>query len=313
MELGETLAPGASLRRVPFSSEVFTSSYDLARGYLGRALPVGAWARQDELEGLLTPEGKLLAVYTRNGYGAAMEIDPNRLSAGGRGQSGFRPPAGLTPREAREGALRAGVNIAITALRSGPCRSLIHKALAGRARETFDPSLRYRYRGDRLEPVRGVWVSANWREMRDSGPVKLGGEAGAPTAYGLTLEFVASERDWAGVESQARAGLGTARAVVFDVECVMHTPARVALRMRTEGGTLYESVPLYVHPGLNENLRVPLDAAEFRSSATGWRAYDAMPDRRTPPAVMGFVFYGRDLAGSAILDKLRFEGWGAGR
>ena len=96
----------------------------------------------------------------------------------------------------------------------------------------------------------------------------------------------------------------------------MHAPARVAFRMRTSGGTLYESVPLYVHPGLNENLRVPLDAAEFRSSATGWRGYDAMPERSSVPAVIGFVFYGRDLfhgrdKGSAVLEKLRFEGWGA--
>jgi hypothetical protein len=34
-----------------------------------------------------------------------------------------------------------------------------------------------------------------------------------------------------------------------------------------------------------------------------------MPERRGSPSMIGFVFYGRDLAGSAILDRLRFEGW----
>jgi hypothetical protein len=328
-----SLVPGATLRRVPFSNGIFTCSYDLARGYLGRALPGGAWVRQDELEGLFTPEGRLVAVYTRNGYGLAMEVDPNDLvgsgtssgrgvgagpsprrrgfgpaggamaSSGRRGGTGFRPPPGLTPREAREGALRTGVNIAMAAFRSSgePGGEALPE---GRARETFDPSLRYRYRGARIEPVRGAWDEEKWREMSGSGPVRLAGSKGA-----LAVEFVASEKDWAGVESAAPGGAASARAVVFDIECVMHAPARVALRMRTAGGTLYESVPLYVHPGLNEDLRVPLDSAEFRSSATGWRGYDAMPDRRSPPSAIGFVFYGRDLAGSAILGRLRFEGW----
>ncbi len=163
--------------------------------------------------------------------------------------------------------------------------------------------------------MRGAWSPAKWREMRGSGGVKLARRGGvAAKGAALAVEFVASEKDWAGVESAEVArmgpgGLASARAVVFDVECLMHAPARVALRMRTEGGTLYESVPLYVRPGPNENLRVPLDAADFRSSATGWRNYDTMPDRSTPPAVIGFVFYGRDLAGSAVLANLRFEGW----
>jgi hypothetical protein len=191
------------------------------------------------------------------------------------------------------------VNIAVAALRSGG-----ETLPAAQARETFDPSVRYRYRGEPLERARGAWLPERWREMHGSGPVRLGRKES-----GLAVEFVASEKDWAGVEARAPGGIATARAVVFDVDCLMRAPARVALRMRTAGGALYESVPLYVQPGPNENLRVPLDAAEFRSSATGWRDHDAMPDRRRPPAVVGFVFYGRDLEGTAVLSDLRFEGW----
>ena len=57
------------------------------------------------------------------------------------------------------------------------------------------------------------------------------------------------------------------------------TPARVSLRLRSADGDVYESVPLYLRPGSNENLRIPLDGNDFKSSKTGWKGYDASLDR----------------------------------
>jgi hypothetical protein len=288
------LMPGATLRRVPLSHELFTASYDLARGYLGRSVPAGAWARRSVIEGLFTAEGKLVAVYTRNGYGPAMQLDPDAEAA-------FRPPVGLTPREAREGALRVGSNIAAHALRSAG-----RSVPVGGASTEFDPALRYRYRGPRLETVRGAVDASAWTPLRGGSPVDVDrGERG------VVLDVAPSDRDWAGAERALPEGLVSGRAVVFDLRLGLSRPARVALRFRTRGGDVYESPPLYVRPGLNADLRVPLDGTDFRSTATGLKEYDAALDRSKGLATFAVVLYGRDLAGKTEVSRLRKEGLGA--
>jgi hypothetical protein len=85
----------------------------------------------------------------------------------------------------------------------------------------------------------------------------------------------------------------------------------VALRFRTRGGDIYESPPLYVRPGLNADLRVPLDGTDFRATATGLKHYDAALDRSKGLATFAVVLYGRDLAGKTEMSRLRREGLGA--
>ncbi len=84
----------------------------------------------------------------------------------------------------------------------------------------------------------------------------------------------------------------------------------MALRFRASGGDRYESVPLYVRPGMNADLRVPLEGHDFRATATGFRRYDAALDRTKPVAGLSVVLYGRDLGGRVELSRLRLEGWG---
>ena len=290
------LVPGATLRRVPLSHELFTASYDLARGYLGRSVPAGAWARRSVIEGLFTPEGRLVAVYTRNGYGPAMQLDPDAVAA-------FKPPVGLTPREAREGALRVGANVAASALRSGG-----RAVPRGGASEEFDPARRYRYRGPELEPVAGALEASAWKPVRGGAPVDV--ERGA---RGLVMDVGASEIDWAGAERAMPSGLVSGKAVVFDLRLGPSRPARVALRFRSRGGDVYESPPLYVRPGLNAGLRVPLDGTDFRATTTGFEKYDAALDRSKGFATFAVVLHGRDLAGKTEVSKLRSEGLGARR
>lgn len=290
--------PGASLRRVRLSHPLFSSAYELARGYLGRSVPAGAWARHCEIEGLFAAGGRLVAVYTRNGYGRAMELDPTR-------EPSFRPPVGLTPREAREGALRVGTNIAVHVLRSAG------EALPGDpAREEFDPARRYRYRGRALDVDRGAFDPAAWRPMREGAPVRVSA-AGAT----LALDITSSERDRAGatrkIGGPRMAGLVRGRAVVFDLRLGSSSPARVALRFRASGGEVYESTPLYVRTGLNADLRVPLDGADFRATATGFRKYDAPLDTTKAMSAFSVILYGKDLGGRVELSRLRVEGWGA--
>jgi len=288
------LVPGATLRRVPLSHEIFTASYDLARGYLGRSVPAGAWARRSVMEGLFTPDGRLVAVYTRNGYGPAMQLDPDA-------EAGFRPPVGLTPREAREGAVRVGANVAAHALRSAG-----RPVPRGGASEEFDPARRYRYRGPGLETVEGALEASAWSPLRGGSPVDL--ERGA---RGLVLDVGPSEVDWAGAERPMPAGLVSGRAVVFDLRLGPSRPARVALRFRSRGGDVYESPPLYVRPGMNADLRVPLDGTDFRSTATGLKKYDAALDRSKDLATFAVVLHGRDLRGKTEISRLRREGLGA--
>ncbi|MHC5054222.1 MAG: DUF4159 domain-containing protein [Planctomycetota bacterium] len=288
------LVPRATLRRVPLSHELFTSSYDLARGYLGRSVPAGAWARRSVIEGLFTPEGRLVAVYTRNGYGPAIQLDPDAAAA-------FRPPVGLTPREAREGALRVGANIAAYALRSAG-----RPVPRGGASEEFDPARRYRYRGPSLETVPGALDAPAWRPVRGGAPVDVDrGERG------LVLDVGPSETDWAGAERAAPEGLASGKALVFDLRLGPARPARVALRFRLRGGDICESPPLYVRPGLNADLRVPLDGTDFRATATGFAKYDAALDRSKGIATFAVVLYGRDIAGKTEISRLRREGFGA--
>jgi len=288
------LVPGATLRRVPLSHEIFTASYDLARGYLGRSVPAGAWARRSVIEGLFTPEGRLVAVYTRNGYGPAIQLDPDA-------EAGFRPPVGLTPREAREGAVRVGANVAAQALRSGG-RSVPR----GGASEEFDPARRYRYRGPGLETVRGALEASAWSPVRGGSPVDV--ERGA---RGLVLDVGPSEVDWAGAGRAMPAGLDEGRAIVFDLRLGPSRPARVALRFRSRGGDVYESPPLYVRPGMNADLRVPLGGTDFRSTTTGLKKYDAALDRSKGLATFAVVLHGRDLQGKTEISRLRREGLGA--
>jgi hypothetical protein len=288
------LVPGATLRRVPLSHDLFTASYDLARGYLGRSVPAGAWARRSVIEGLFAPEGRLVAVYTRNGYGPAMQLDPDAEAA-------FKPPVGLTPREAREGALRVGVNVAASALRSGG-----RTVPRGGASEEFDPARRYRYRGPELEPVAGALEAAAWKSVRGGAPVDV--ERGA---RGIVMDVGASEVDWAGAERAMPSGLLSGKAIVFDLRLGPSRPARVALRFRSRGGDVYESPPLYVRPGLNAGLRVPLDGTDFRATTTGFEKYDAALDRSRGFATFAVVLHGRDLAGKTEVSKLCREGLGA--
>ncbi|MHC4247803.1 MAG: DUF4159 domain-containing protein [Planctomycetota bacterium] len=288
------LVPGATLRRVPLSHELFTSSYDLARGYLGRSVPAGAWARRSVIEGIFTPEGRLVAVYTRNGYGPAIQLDPDAAAA-------FRPPVGLTPREAREGALRVGANIAAYALRSAG-----RPVPRGGASEEFDPARRYRYRGPSLETVPGALDAPAWSPVRGGAPVDVDrGERG------LVLDVGPSETDWAGAERAVPEGLASGKALVFDLRLGPARPARVALRFRLRGGDICESPPLYVRPGLNADLRVPLDGTDFRATATGFAKYDAALDRSKGIATFAVVLYGRDIAGKTEISRLRREGFGA--
>jgi hypothetical protein len=288
------IMPGASLRRVRLTHPLFSSAYELARGYLGRSVPAGAWARQSEVQGLFDPNGRLVAVHTRNGYGRAMELDPAK-------EPSFRPPVGLTPREAREGALRMATNIAVHVLRSGG------EPLPGDpAREEFDPARRYRYRGRAIEAVRGAFDHAAWRAVKPGAPVGVSGRNET-----LVLDVSPSERDTAGAARKAIGGIERARAVVFDVRLGRSSPARVALRFRSSGGDVYESTPLYIRAGLNADLRVPLDAADFRATATGFRNYDAPLDTTKAMASLAVILYGKDLGGRVEFSRLRLEGWGA--
>lgn len=296
-ELAGALLPGASIRRLPSSHPLFAAWYDLSRGYLGRSPPSGAWSRQGEVEGLFAQDGRLVAVYTRNGYGRAIEIDPNSDLT-------FVPPPGLTPREAKEGATRLAVNIAVHALRSGG------EGLPGRgsAAEPEDPAIRYRYRGPAaaLRAVgTGLWDPAGWRPVEGGSPVRVSARDGS-----LQIEIAPSDRDWAAAEGPCPEGLAASRALVLNAKTRLATAARLALRFRSAGGELYETVPLYVRATANEEaLRVPLDASDFRSTATGWRLYDAPFDRTKKYVSVAVVVYAKGVDGAIELSNLRLEGW----
>jgi hypothetical protein len=287
------LAADATLRRIPISHPVFASSYDLVNGYAGKNPPVGAWSRQTELTGLFAPTGRLMGIYTRNGYGRALELDPSA-------DHDFTPPRGLTPRECREGALRVAVNIVAHRLRS----SGQDLPEAGARQEANDPARAYRYRGRPLDVDRTLPAASEWKELDGGAPVRVTGSSGV-----LSLSIGTAEAEWAGASRSCPQQIVASRAIVLDATSALLGAARLSVRLRTTGGELYESVPLYLRPGANENLRIPLDDSSFRATETGWKHFDAALDRRKSYGEISFVVTGRDIAGTLQLARFRFEGW----
>jgi hypothetical protein len=235
----------------------------------------------------------MVAVFTRNGYGRALQLDP---LAG----DSFVPPPGLTPRECREGALRMGINIVVNCLRS---RGQTVPDQPARA-QVDDPTLRYRYRGAALPVMAEVVRHEGWEQVDSGAPVRVDARPGR-----LVLRIGASEIDWAGASRACPPGLAASRAVVMDVTSLFPTAARLSIRVRAEGGELYESLPLYVRTGMNEGLRIPLDGTDLRSSTTGWKAYDAQLDRSKRFVSMSVIITGRDIAGEVRISRFRLEGW----
>jgi hypothetical protein len=291
------LVPGAVLRRVPVSHELYSSSYDLVNGYARHTPPAGAWLRQGELTGLFDKTGRLMGLYSRNGYGRAIEIDPLERDV-------LTPPRGLTPRECREGALRLAVNVVVHALRASG-QSVSSDPTE---RPDDDPATRYRYRGKPLEVDRAFLSAQAFREVRDGAPVTASGSSGI-----LSLQIGSSEVDICGVTRSCPAHVAAARALVMDVTSALLSSAQLAVRLRSADGTAYESVPLYLRPGANENIRVPLDGVDFRSTKTGWKKYDTSLDRSAGFSSVSLILYGRDIAGALRVARWRVEGWSAVR
>ena len=67
----------------------------------------------------------------------------------------------------------------------------------------------------------------------------------------------------------------------------------VALLFYTKDGRSYETRPIFVRPGLNRNVRFPLDMGDMKSSATTppWKDYDQPFAPRNTVERVTFLFY----------------------
>jgi hypothetical protein len=123
---------------------------------------------------------------------------------------------------------------------------------------------------------------------------------------------VAVKLDIPAGEDGGRLDLSRAARLVVDVRNDHRGGFRAALLVTTidEEGQWrsYESESVYLRPGWNRNLRLPLADARFKSAATDWQAYDTPLQHAGRTAKLTLLFYNADrIATTVVVDNLRLE------
>jgi hypothetical protein len=287
------------LKELPQDHPIMKSVYDLAGGFLGYRIPPGDKYRVDHLKGVVRAD-RLAVLYTRNDYADGMALNPDLAV--------LRPSTtDLSAEEMLEGSLRMGMN-AIAHLAGveaagprTPAAVDLHRADA------------HRYRGDpqRLTPLESrlppparsaPWSVEAWGNPATVRMIESGDEsAGAPVVR-IAMEpgeshKVAVKRDIPADEGE-RLDLRDHDAAVLDIDNGHTGGLRFALLVSTidPAGEWhhYESRSVYLRPGMNAGIRVPLTGERFKSEATGWKGYDAAIRHRGHVGKLTLLFYNAD-------------------
>ncbi|MCY3020393.1 MAG: hypothetical protein NTW87_15345, partial [Planctomycetota bacterium] len=74
-------------------------------------------------------------------------------------------------------------------------------------------------------------------------------------------------------------------------------------------GAAYETRPVFVRPGWNRNLRIPLNLGDMKSGASKqpWKEYDTPFEPRNDIQRITFLFYNLGDSGAVKLGPLKLE------
>lgn len=291
------------IQTIDVDHPLFSSAYDLSKGYKGFHIPPGDKYREEKIAGITVTAkdgaARTGVIYTRNDYADGLEIDP-RMSAG------MRSLTDLTSDEMLEGSLRFGMNAIAYALGSQapkmppPPESTAH----------FEKI--YRYHGPAIKPYddfeqiaygdgEPVWRAAEWANAGKVSSASTGGNRA------LKVDFQGGDNHKAAVEREVNLDLSDAKALVLDLHSSLPHGLNVSVLFHARDGSSYESRPVYVRPGWNRNLRFPLAQGDFKSSKNEWKAYDQPFEPRTGVLRLAVLLYNLNEDGAAMIDSLRIE------
>ncbi len=290
--------PGGKLEHLAKTHPVYRAGYDL-RGAFGkyRMAPGGVF-RAGFFEGL-DIDGRTVVLYSRNAYGRGLVADPYQVGVG-------RLIEDVSPRRLREASTRVSLNVLAFFLGGGASGADARPGVGAVPVSVGDPEAPWRH------VMGAVRV---WEDFDDSHvPFKVSGGRGrlvkdggaaADRRFEIAVDGLKSRRSVASRAVNLR--VRSVRSIVMDVENRLGGPIEVSLELIAQNGQRYESAPVFLPRGRVRNLRVPLDREDFKSTASGWAAYDSPLAGNSPLRVMGLVVYPGSRKGTVAFDSIRFE------
>ena len=267
--------PGTKWEKIPKSSAVFSSPYDLRKGYRGYAVPPGDKYRVDYIEGI-TVGSRHAVIYTRNDYGDGLEIDA-------RTHPLMASLTDLSPAEMQEGSVRMGINIVTYCLTAGQSTGFrMTSALTQQVRSrASEPARAWADKAQTPIPEAAAansWhAPEKWDQLMETRVTSM--------ADGLTVVFKQPDGvpfrqrlHKAVTVCDAAMSLTKDHVILVDIESRLSTGTRIALAFDLTGAPDYiETAPVFIRPGKNQDVVFDLGSGNLKSAETQWEYKASFP------------------------------------
>jgi len=300
------LLPGGRIVKLPSDHNVFSSCYDLTRGFKGYKVPPGDKYRCDYLEGVKVGR-RTAIIYTRNDYGDGLEIDPNTAPL-------MPSLTDLSPRDMQEGSVQMGINIALHFL-----RSRLDPTGAGAANVDYIAQ-EVRRNAERVERDRRAAVEAaevsvledfdeeflwtlekDWGDAAEVAPIRAGGKN-----VQMSIRFALGDKKKIAVgrDLLEQKDFSKHNALMVDVTSKLSAGCRVSVGVVTMPGWKYfEAPPRYIRPGKNPKVVFRLDQPNFKSEDSQWKYNQRVANLSAVRRVVLLIYPIR--GGSIRIDNVR--------
>ena len=311
------ILPDAKFKELPMSHPIFTSCYDLRKGYLGYEIPPGDKYRENRLHAYFI-DGRPAILYSRNDYGCGLEIDTKTFVPVQRSLTD------LSAAEMQNGSVMMSMNLVYFFLGEQGIQGLTTRVAEAAAKDSVkraEHQLRYHrlfvkgaiqppfedFESETAEewlPIdEGQVTESSWNDIdlassrivEDADgkhleltyPLKRG-----KTAFERTFEEPVSFADYHGL--------------LADIDNKSPALVRVAIAIVTMPGWRYfESQPAFIKPGRNRNVLFHFFTKGFKSEDTDWE-YRAGIDGLDSVKKIIFLPYSIK-PGRLTFDNLRFS------
>jgi hypothetical protein len=294
------LLPDHPIVRLPKKHPVFTSCYDLSKGFKGYKVPPGDKYRCDYLEGV-NLDGRTAVIYTRNDYGDGLEIDPNTAPL-------MPSLTDLSPRDMQEGSTRMGINIVLHFLgQQTGARDVeqiarevqSHAARSERERREAVAAAEVTML-DNFDGEFGWGLEDGWGDEAEVAPVRRG----ATKRMSVRFKLGGNKKIAVSRDLLEQKDFSKHNALMVDFHSRLPAGCRVAVGLVTMPDWSYvESPPAYVRPGPNGKVIFRLDRPNFKSEESEWKYTHRPPNLDAVRKVVILIYPIR--GGTIEVDNLR--------
>jgi uncharacterized protein YegL len=312
----KSILPKAEFKALPMDHPIFTSCYDLRKGYLGYDIPPGDKYRENRLHAYFVDE-RPAVIYTRNDYGCGLEIDTKTFA------STRKSLTDLTAAEMQNGSVMMSLDLIFYFLGEQGVQSITTRVTEAARRES-DLRAEYEVQYHRLfvqgailppfedfesetaaewqaigedQITETTWTDVDVAKARITGGENRKLELSYPVKKGKT----AFERS-----SDEPVDISGYHGLLVDIDNKSSALVRVAVAFVTMPDWQYfESQPAFIKPGLNRNVLFYLFLKEFKNEGTQWEYRSGI---KNPDSVRKIVFLTYAIKpGTLTFDNVRFS------